>query len=429
MTALWLNNRSSPKNRLRSLPSSPKPRQRKPREVRYNRPLNKGKAIEVSQPFLFDIINQLANILARITLYELIKLSKSTREVLREALADAEVFITRLPIGSTIDEPHSLSISCVPTDILFTPEDMQVQGRHARPLYFTGYIGSTEITCIQVDPGSALSIMPRRVMEHLSIPAHRLSATDTNIFGFNANSTRPMGKIKLRCQIGDLKTEVTVYVIDADTSYNLLLGRPWIHRNHIVPSTLHQVMKYLDDQGQVRTLVAEQRPFKGVKNYFIDSLLYQEAHEVVMQDKEVLELGNGADQEPASESDNGSEEWELNLQARENLKMSNESTLSTASEEESDCAWEFDASVLQCLETNAADDLGLTEYRPTYTDYSFKDEVAESLLLSLLQRKLVRLPQPPRLEGMWKTKEPDYCAYHRMLDHPTASCLVLKDQL
>src|SRR3954466_11222491 len=238
-----------------------------------------------------------------------------------------------------------------------------------------------------------------------------------------------MGKIKLRCQIGDLKTEVTVYVIDADTSYNLLLGRSWMHRNHIVPSTLHHVMKYVDDQGQVRTLVAEQRPFKGVKNYFTDALLYLEAHEVVVQDNKVLELSNEADREPASESDNRSEEWELNLQALENLEMSDGSAQSIASDEESDCAWEFDTSVLQCLETNAADNLGLTEYRPTYTDYSFKDEAAESLLLSLLQRKLVRLPQPPRLEGMWKTKEPDYCAYHRMLDPPTASCLVLKDQL
>ena len=69
----------------------------------------------MSQPFHFDIINQLANIPARITLYELLKLSKPTREALREALADAEVFVTQLPIGSTIDEPHSLSISCVPT--------------------------------------------------------------------------------------------------------------------------------------------------------------------------------------------------------------------------------------------------------------------------------------------------------------------------
>src|SRR3954464_2902857 len=187
---------------------------------------------------------------------------------------------------------------------------MRVQGKHDRPLYFTRYMGFTEVTCIQVDPGSVLSIMPRRVMEHLSIPAHRLSATDPNIFGFNGNSTRPIGKIKLCCQIRDLKTEVTVYVIDADTSYNLLLGRPWIHRNHIVPSTLHQVMKYVDAQGQVRTLVAEQRPFKGVENYFTDALLYQEAHEVVVQEKEVLELGNEADREPAlsqiTEARNGS---------------------------------------------------------------------------------------------------------------------------
>src|SRR3954469_17651134 len=160
---------------------------------------------------------------------------------------------------------------------------MQVQGRHARPLYFTGYIGSTEIMRIQVDPSSALSIMPRRVMEHLSIPAHRLSATDTNIFGINANNTRPMGKIKLRCQIGDLKSEVTVYVIDANTSYNLLLGRLWIHKNHIIPSTLHQVMKYMDAQGQVYTLVAEKHPFRGVETHFTDSFLYQDANEATTQ--------------------------------------------------------------------------------------------------------------------------------------------------
>src|SRR3954465_6203918 len=172
---------------------------------------------------------------------------------------------------------------------------MQVQGRYARPLYFTGYIGSTEITRIQVDPGSALSIKPRRVMEHLSIPAHKLSATDTNIFGFNANSTQPMGKIKLRCQIGDLKTEVTVYVIDADTSYNLLLGWPWIHRNHIVPSTLHQVMKYVDAQGRIHTLVAEQHPFKGVETHFTDSLLYQKVNETTVQGGVASEFRNVAD--------------------------------------------------------------------------------------------------------------------------------------
>jgi len=135
--------------------------------------------------------------------------------------------------------------------ITFTLDDMQVKGKHDRPLYFTRYIGLSEISHIQVDPEYALSIMPHRVMKHLGIPTHRLNATQTTIYGFNANGTHSMGKIKLKCQIRDLRFEMTCYVIDADSSYNLLLGRPMIHRNSIVPSTLHQVMKYIDEDGKV----------------------------------------------------------------------------------------------------------------------------------------------------------------------------------
>jgi len=39
---------------------------------------------------------QLANILTRIIIYELLRLSKPTREALREALTVAEVFMTRI---------------------------------------------------------------------------------------------------------------------------------------------------------------------------------------------------------------------------------------------------------------------------------------------------------------------------------------------
>jgi len=50
-----------------------------------------------STPFRFDVLAQLANIPARITLYELLRLFKSARDALKEALADAEVFITQIP--------------------------------------------------------------------------------------------------------------------------------------------------------------------------------------------------------------------------------------------------------------------------------------------------------------------------------------------
>ena len=54
------------------------------------------------------------------------------------------------------------------TCITFTPDDMLIKNpKHDRPLYFTGYIGSSQVDRIQVDPGFALSIIPLRLIQHL----------------------------------------------------------------------------------------------------------------------------------------------------------------------------------------------------------------------------------------------------------------------
>jgi len=147
-------------------------------------------------PFRFDILAQLANIPTRITLDELLKLSKSTREALREALADSEVFLTQIPATpEEEDDGHYHQASICSPCIIFSPKDMQIKGKYDRPLYYTRYIRSSEVSRIQVDPESMLSIMPRQVMQHMGFPTHRLSATQTAIYSFNANGTRSMGKI------------------------------------------------------------------------------------------------------------------------------------------------------------------------------------------------------------------------------------------
>jgi len=107
-------------------------------------------------------------------------------------------------------------------------------------------------------------------------------------------------QIRLQCQLRDLKTEVTCYVIGADTSYNLLLGRSWIHANLIVPSTLHQYLKYVDDKGVVKTVFAEKQPFNGVENYFTDPLLYTETTEEPLPDEP--DSSNEADFEPENDA-------------------------------------------------------------------------------------------------------------------------------
>ncbi|KAJ6841567.1 uncharacterized protein M6B38_306770 [Iris pallida] len=139
-------------------------------------------------------------------------------------------------------------------NIVFTPQDMLIKTNlHDRPLYYTGYIGDVKVDRMHIDPGSSISIISKGLLHHLRIPMHRLTPTSTAISSFNSDRSYPIGKICLKCQIGDLQSEVTCYVIDADTSYNILLGRPWIHDYMIVPSMLHQYFKYVDKYGFMRT--------------------------------------------------------------------------------------------------------------------------------------------------------------------------------
>ena len=92
-----------------------------------------------STSFRFDVKAQLADIPTRITLYEVLRLFKSTRDALREALADAEIFITQIPaICGEKDDYHCYHTSKQFSCITFTPEDMQVKGKHDRPVYYIG---------------------------------------------------------------------------------------------------------------------------------------------------------------------------------------------------------------------------------------------------------------------------------------------------
>jgi len=58
-------------------------------------------------------------------------------------------------------------------------------------------------------------------------------------------------------------------------------------------------MKYVDEDKKVRILIAERHPFKGVENYFTDSLLYQDSLETDENPHpKEPDSGNEADMEP-----------------------------------------------------------------------------------------------------------------------------------
>ena len=82
-------------------------------------------------------------------------------------------------------------------------------------------------------------------------------------------------------------------------------------------------MKYIDRDEKVRTLIAKRHPFKGVENYFTDSLLCQTSLETYENSQlEELDSGNETDIKPEAEKECL---WELNplVTSVKNLNVNN----------------------------------------------------------------------------------------------------------
>ncbi|GLT49371.1 hypothetical protein SLA2020_229330 [Shorea laevis] len=71
-----------------------------------------------------------------------------------------------------------------------------------------------------------------------------------------------------------MATSALFHVIEAKTSYELLLGRTWIHENGVVPSTWHQCFKYYSD-GETKCVMAETEPFTKEESHFADAKFYE----------------------------------------------------------------------------------------------------------------------------------------------------------
>ncbi|KAL0448959.1 UNVERIFIED_CONTAM: hypothetical protein Slati_1452300 [Sesamum latifolium] len=72
--------------------------------------------------------------------------------------------------------------------------------------------------------------------------------------------------------------------VHAKTSYNMLLGRPWLHENVVVPSTWHQCFKYCRN-GIVKKVPGDSKPFTEAESHFAHAKYYIES---AKKEKEVL---------------------------------------------------------------------------------------------------------------------------------------------
>ncbi|XP_070029780.1 uncharacterized protein [Nicotiana sylvestris] len=111
----------------------------------------------------------------------------------------------------------------------------------------------------------------------LGITMNELSESRVMIQGFNQGRQRAIGTIRLGITIEDMQSSAWLHVINAKTSYNVLLGRPWVHENKVVPSTYHQCLKYYEGKVE-KTIVADDEPFTEPESHFADTKFYLKNH-------------------------------------------------------------------------------------------------------------------------------------------------------
>ncbi|KAM3249438.1 hypothetical protein P3L10_011208 [Capsicum annuum] len=136
--------------------------------------------------------------------------------------------------------------------ILFHDDELPPEGRaHNWLLHVTLQYKGNRISRVLIDLGSGLNILPLNTLTKLEIDMSKVQMWKMNMKGFDGSQRGTIGEITLDMMTGPVPFSIPFQVLDIPASYNLLLGRPWIHMNGAVPSTQHRSVRFEYFQQEV----------------------------------------------------------------------------------------------------------------------------------------------------------------------------------
>ena len=153
--------------------------------------------------------------------------------------------------NSDDDQFESAQLSLDPMTAVFEKPE-ETKQRHLKALFLKGYVNGQPMTRLLVDGGAAVNIMPYALLRKIGKSNEDLAKTDMLLKDFEGNVSAARGALCVDLTIGSKTLPTTFFVVDGKGSYNMLLGRDWIHANCCIPSTLHQfVIQWVDDVVEV----------------------------------------------------------------------------------------------------------------------------------------------------------------------------------
>ncbi|RVW92641.1 hypothetical protein CK203_041590 [Vitis vinifera] len=190
-----------------------------------------------------EILRQLRTTQARISIWSLLASSSTHRDALVRALGQIRVDTATTPEGLI----HMLTADRA-TCIVFFNDDLPPEGsNHVRPLFIDVVCSGRRVPSVLLDNGSALNVCPLVTAIALGFSPADFKASTQTIKAYDGTQRTVMGTLNTRIMIGPVSYSIVFQVLRIQSSFNLLLGRPWIHEAGAIPSSLHQEVKFIHE--------------------------------------------------------------------------------------------------------------------------------------------------------------------------------------
>ena len=99
-----------------------------------------------------------------------------------------------------------------------------------------------------MDNGSALNVCPLSTTIALGYAPLDFGPSTQTVRAYDSTKREVMGTLVIELLIGPTTFPTLFQVLRIPTSFNLLLGRPWIYRAGAIPYSLHQKEKFRHDR-------------------------------------------------------------------------------------------------------------------------------------------------------------------------------------
>ncbi|XP_013645657.1 uncharacterized protein LOC106350297 [Brassica napus] len=129
--------------------------------------------------------------------------------------------------------------------ISFTAKEQEkVLTPHHDALVISFTVANCLVKRILVDNGSSVNIIFQAAYKDLGLEESALTRRITPLIGFSGEVKQTAGVVILPVYAEGINMSTKFLVVDCDSSYNMILGQPWIHVMGAVPSILHEMVKF-----------------------------------------------------------------------------------------------------------------------------------------------------------------------------------------